>query len=212
MPWKGVTVHEERLGFLQEYRLDCYSVSDLADRFSISHQTAHTHPGHQGKWIRRLELCGRTASTSSPLDLTAPRRRPTTPPPRSWSTFGKLTLPGVPASCSTSCGGGRLPGSSLHPPPPAASFAEKDLSAPGGASDALTPALPSPFPRGPTTSACTCGAAQVGGRLQGPVPAEERQVLLPPDGERPVEPLSLGLRRPPNHLARALAGTFPAAV
>jgi len=51
MPWKGVTVNEERLRFLQEYRLDCYSVSDLADRFSISRQTAH-------KWIRRLELYG----------------------------------------------------------------------------------------------------------------------------------------------------------
>ena len=47
IPWKGVTVCEERLGFLQEYRLDCYSVSDLADRFSISRQTAH--PGLAGR-------------------------------------------------------------------------------------------------------------------------------------------------------------------
>src|SRR3990172_1312331 len=53
MPWNGVTVNEERQRFLQEFRLGYYSVSDLADRFSISRQTAH-------KWIRRLEHYGQT--------------------------------------------------------------------------------------------------------------------------------------------------------
>jgi len=53
MPWKGVSVNEERQRFLQEFRLGYYSVSDLADRFSISRQTAH-------KWIRRLEHYGQT--------------------------------------------------------------------------------------------------------------------------------------------------------
>lgn len=51
MPWKGVTVNEERQRFLQDYRLGYYSVSDLAERFSISRQTAH-------KWIRRHRLSG----------------------------------------------------------------------------------------------------------------------------------------------------------
>jgi len=53
MPWEGVTVSEERQRFLQEHRLGYYSISDLADRFSISRQTAH-------KWIRRQRLFGDT--------------------------------------------------------------------------------------------------------------------------------------------------------
>jgi transposase InsO family protein len=44
-------VNEERRRFLQEFRLGYYSVSDLADRFSISRQTAH-------KWILRHRLFG----------------------------------------------------------------------------------------------------------------------------------------------------------
>jgi len=51
MPWKGVTVSEERQRFLQDYRLKNYSVSDLAERFSISRRTAH-------KWIDRFERTG----------------------------------------------------------------------------------------------------------------------------------------------------------
>ena len=51
MPWKGVTVNEERQRFLEDFRLGYYSVSDLADRFSISRATAH-------KWIRRHKLLG----------------------------------------------------------------------------------------------------------------------------------------------------------
>lgn len=51
MPWIGVTVNDERQRFLQEHSLRYYSVSDLADRFSVSRQTAH-------KWIRRHRLFG----------------------------------------------------------------------------------------------------------------------------------------------------------
>jgi transposase InsO family protein len=51
MPWKGVTVSEERQRFIEAYRLGYYTVSDLADRFSVSRQTAH-------KWIRRHKLFG----------------------------------------------------------------------------------------------------------------------------------------------------------
>ena len=51
MPWKGVTVSEERQRFIEAYRLGYYTVSDLADRFSVSRTTAH-------KWIRRHGLSG----------------------------------------------------------------------------------------------------------------------------------------------------------
>ena len=47
MPWKGVTVSEQRQRFLENYQLDYYSDSELAERFSISRKTAH-------KWIARI--------------------------------------------------------------------------------------------------------------------------------------------------------------
>ncbi|HLC20492.1 MAG TPA: helix-turn-helix domain-containing protein [Candidatus Methylomirabilis sp.] len=53
MPWKGVTVDEERQRFLEDYRLNYYTVTDLADRFGVSRKSAH-------KWIRRFELAGRS--------------------------------------------------------------------------------------------------------------------------------------------------------
>jgi transposase InsO family protein len=51
MPWRGVTVSEQRQEFLKDYRLGYYLVSDLADRYSISRKTAH-------KWIERLNRHG----------------------------------------------------------------------------------------------------------------------------------------------------------
>ena len=47
MPWRGVTVSEQRERFLEDYRLNYYSLSDLADRFNISRKTAY-------KWIDRF--------------------------------------------------------------------------------------------------------------------------------------------------------------
>ncbi len=58
MPWKGVTVSEQRQRFLEDYQLNYYSITELAERFSISRKTAHTHPGHQGKWINRFKKHG----------------------------------------------------------------------------------------------------------------------------------------------------------
>jgi len=46
MPWKGVTVSETRARFIHDYRLGYYSVSELAERFSVCRKTAH-------KWISR---------------------------------------------------------------------------------------------------------------------------------------------------------------
>jgi transposase InsO family protein len=51
MPWKGVTVSEERQRFLEDYRLQWYAVSELADRYGVSRKTAH-------KWINRAEEWG----------------------------------------------------------------------------------------------------------------------------------------------------------
>jgi putative transposase len=51
MPWKGVTVSEERRRFLEDYRLRYYTVSELAERFGVSRRTAH-------KWIDRFEQGG----------------------------------------------------------------------------------------------------------------------------------------------------------
>lgn len=52
MPWKGVTVSEQRLRFLEDYRLSYYSITELAERFSISRKTAH-------KWISRYKEHGK---------------------------------------------------------------------------------------------------------------------------------------------------------
>ena len=51
MPWKGVTVSEQRERFIEDYQLNYYSVTDLAERFSISRKTAN-------KWIDRFKQCG----------------------------------------------------------------------------------------------------------------------------------------------------------
>jgi transposase InsO family protein len=59
MPWKGVTVSEQRQRFLEDYQLNYYAVTDLAERFSISPKTAH--PGlttRAGKWIQRYQQHG----------------------------------------------------------------------------------------------------------------------------------------------------------
>jgi len=52
MPWKGVTVSEQRENFLRDYLLRCYSLTELAERYSISRKTAY-------KWIDRYQEHGR---------------------------------------------------------------------------------------------------------------------------------------------------------
>ena len=51
MPWRGVTVSEQRQRFLEDYKLNYCSVTELAERFSISRKTAH-------KWINRYKEHG----------------------------------------------------------------------------------------------------------------------------------------------------------
>ncbi len=46
MTWEGVTVSEQKQQFIEDFLLNCYSVTDLAEQFSVSRKTAH-------KWINR---------------------------------------------------------------------------------------------------------------------------------------------------------------
>ena len=52
MAWKGVTVSEQRANFLRDYGLKYFSVTELAESYSISRKTAY-------KWIDRYEELGR---------------------------------------------------------------------------------------------------------------------------------------------------------
>ncbi len=56
MPWMGVTVMEQRIRFLEDYQRRFYSVSELAERFSISRKTAY-------KWIDRYRNVGEQGFT-----------------------------------------------------------------------------------------------------------------------------------------------------
>ena len=39
MPWSEVTVKEQRENFIRDHRLNYYSVTELAERFSVSRKT-----------------------------------------------------------------------------------------------------------------------------------------------------------------------------
>ncbi len=51
MPWKGVTVSEQRQRFLEDCQLYYCSVTELAERFGISRKTAY-------KWVNRFKRHG----------------------------------------------------------------------------------------------------------------------------------------------------------
>jgi transposase InsO family protein len=51
MTWKGVTVTEQRQRFLEDYQLNYYPITELAERFCISRKTAY-------KWINRFQQSG----------------------------------------------------------------------------------------------------------------------------------------------------------
>jgi len=53
MPWRGVTVSEQRQRFLEDYQLNYYSVTELAERFGISKTTADN-------WINRFKEHGQS--------------------------------------------------------------------------------------------------------------------------------------------------------
>jgi transposase InsO family protein len=51
MPWEGVTVSEQKQRFTEDFLLNYYSITELAERFSISRKTAY-------KWINRYKEHG----------------------------------------------------------------------------------------------------------------------------------------------------------
>ena len=51
MPWKGVTVSEQRQRFIEDYFLNYYTITELAERFNVSRKTAY-------KWIERYIQLG----------------------------------------------------------------------------------------------------------------------------------------------------------
>src|SRR3972149_4341777 len=138
MPWRGVTTNEERQLFLQEYRLGYYSVSDLADCFSISRQTAP-------KWIRRLEHYGQTGFH----DL--PRRPPAasssvkvSPAPGAASVALTQAVPSPLPRAPTTSGPPITRVSSASETAPTASPSPSAISPPASSS-ASTPTRPSPL-------------------------------------------------------------------
>src|SRR3989304_5974787 len=78
MPWKGVTVSEQRQRFLEDHKLRFYTVSELADRFGISRKTAH-------KWIDRFDQSGQSGFHEL-------SRRPHPPPPQTDRAIVKEIL------------------------------------------------------------------------------------------------------------------------
>ena len=56
---EGVTVTEQRENFLRDCRLNFYSISELAEQFSISRKTAC-------KWINRYQHCGKAGHKEFP--------------------------------------------------------------------------------------------------------------------------------------------------
>ena len=72
MPWRGVTVSEQRQRFLEDHKLNHYSVTDLAERFGISRKTAY-------KWINRFAEYGQKGFRDrrySPKGSSSTRRGP----------------------------------------------------------------------------------------------------------------------------------------
>ena len=51
MPWRGVTVSEQRQRFPEDYQLDYYSVTEPAERLGVSRIAAY-------KWINRFKKHG----------------------------------------------------------------------------------------------------------------------------------------------------------
>ena len=97
MPWKGVTVSEQRERFLEDYLLNYYSITELARRFSISRKTAHTHPGNQGKWINWYRERGHSGFREH-------SRRPKSCP---WQTEAEIWQYPICLGWSEGCGKGR---------------------------------------------------------------------------------------------------------
>ncbi len=73
MPWKGLTVSEQRENLLRDYHVRYYSLTELAERYSVSRKTAY-------KWIGRYAQSGKAGLEDLP-------RRPLSCP---WQTEARI--------------------------------------------------------------------------------------------------------------------------
>ena len=164
MPWKGVTVSEQRQRFLEDYQLSYYSVSELAERFSISRKTAH-------KWINRFKKHGQAGFHEL-------SRRPHSCP---WQTDAAIAEELVELRKAHPHWGPRKLFDLMHRRDPerelpAVSTAAQILSREGlikppgllgqagAAIGGRTRGAPRASRRAPTISACTCGVSTGGPR------------------------------------------------
>ncbi len=167
MPWRGVTVSEQRQRFLEDYKLNYYSVTELAERFGISRKTAH-------KWITRYKELGQSGFHER-------SRRPHSCP---WQTDAAIVEEVVKLRKAHPHWGPRklldlmvrrnprweLPSVSTG----AGSWPEKGCQTPAVLSAGAS-RVPEDHPPG--------SQRHLGRGLQGAVPLEERQLLLPADRE-----------------------------
>src|SRR3972149_2019629 len=154
MPWKGVTMNEQRQRFLEDYKLNVYTTTDLADRFGISRRTAH-------KWIDRFEQSGlsgyhelsrRPHSSPSPTWLPAVSSA-STPTRRSPWRRPSATSPGSSRS-SAFLIASALTMASPSPPPPSLAYPPSPSGSSSSASTPSSSSLAGPS-RTPSTNACT---------------------------------------------------------
>ena len=174
MPWEGVTVSEARERLLEDWKLNYYSKTELAERHSITRKTVH-------KWIDRFEqegLAGYHEHSRRPhhspaqtdgeivhelveLRKARPNRGPAKLLDQLQRRHPDWELPSVPTVVRI--------------------LAREGLVRPRRRHRRAHPGCPKTVPQ--------ASQRYLGGGLQGAVSAEERAVLLSPDGERPGEPL-----------------------
>jgi len=94
MPWKGVTVSEQRQRFLEDYQLSYYTITELAERFSIS-------PRQPTSGSIASSSMARPGFRSSPAGRAAARGRPMQRSPRNWWRCEKHIPGGARGNCST---------------------------------------------------------------------------------------------------------------
>jgi len=145
IPWKGVTVSEQRELFIEDYRLNYYSITELAERFCISSKTAH-------KWINRYKEHGQSGFHEH-------YRRPHSCP---WQTDAAIVEELVALRKRHPSWGPRKLLDLMHRRTPIVSFQryrrrpgswrERGWCDPGGAIDVLIPDVPKASLRVPTTS------------------------------------------------------------
>ena len=221
MPWKGVTVSEQRQRFLEDYQLNYYSITEFADRFSISRTTAH-------KWIKRYKEYGQSGFHEC-------SRRPHSCP---WQTEAAIVEEVVGLrKAHPRWGPSKLLDLMDRRDPrrelPSVSTAARILSREGLVKRRRRyrrahPGCPQSQPQGPNdiclhlvalsgaegpalAQRARVAPAQVGRRLQGAVSPEEREVLLPADGQRPGHTLRTGGGCAPGDLAGKGVRPFQAA-